>query len=483
MKKLQLYTEDDLIPSMALPIKRIEKLPLPYTGNKKKLLFQLHETLIEHNVQFDSVLDAFSGSAAVALLFKMMGKRVLANDLLTSSYINSVAFVENPGIKLSDDEKHFLLHNDSPNKGTFVEDNYLGNQFRPPGKECRFNKFTLKECRYLDNFRANVDELAGFYGQSLSLAANTAVVLRLPFGNVDRSQDLMTHRKRQEAEYGHQDRRIGIYYDENMDINFEKWFAKYVNDFVQGMRQDKTTAAHVAKIKRATFLANLQQHVLRDCMVLGRFNKGQAITEINERLTHPKNRLKAHWSNECSTEMDFFTRSGTGETEGKPGQGMKWWTFADAKFPGTCLSVNMDIIDLLQSDFCQVDCAYFDPPYGGSSSNYAEIYRFLEEYIYSQPLESLPHIQANAKRFVGKRHYEEHFRGMLDAAHRIPLWLFSYNDNSWKDIEYISGIIREHKKDVEIVILEDEYRYLYRSKQGRTRTSREYLIIARNTRE
>jgi adenine-specific DNA methylase len=475
-----MYTEDALVPSMALPIKRIEKLPLPYTGNKKKLLFQLYETLLEHDVQFDSVLDAFSGSAAVTLLFKMMGKRVLANDLLTSSYINSVAFVENPGIKLTEEEKRFLLHNENAHKGTFVEDNYLGKQYRPPGKNCRFNKFTLKECRHLDNFRANVDELAGLYGQSLSLAANTAVILRLPFGNVDQSHDLMTHRRRQEAEYGDQDRRIGIYYDKNMDLNFEKWFAKYVNDFVQGMKSNKATAEYNSKIKRAAFLANLQQHVLRDCMVQGRFHRGQALAETDVRLAHQKNQLKKHWTNEGSTEMDFFTRAGTGGTEGKPGQGMKWWTFADLKVPGSCIAVNMDVIDLLQSDFCRVDCVYFDPPYGGSSSNYAEIYRFLEEYIYSQPLESLPHIQANAKRFVGRKHYEEHFREMLEAAHHIPMWLFSYNDNSWKDIEYISEIIREYKKNVEIVVLDDEYRYLYRSKQGRTNKSCEYLIIARN---
>ena len=290
----------------------------------------------------------------------------------------------------------------------------------------------------------------------------------------------MTHRRRQEKEYGKQDRRIGIYYDDDMNLDFKKWFSKYVKDFVVGMDpRVNPDECYGGKIKRAAFLANLQQHVLRDCMVLGRLNKGQAITEMNERLSHPKNRLKAHWTNQGSTEMDFFTRAGTGSTEGKPGQGMKWWTFADMKMPGSCLAVNMDVVDLLRSEFCKVDCVYFDPPYGGSSSNYSEIYRFLEEYIYSQPLESLPHLQANAKRFVGRKNYEEHFREMLDAAKHIPLWLFSYNDNSWKDIEYISDIIRETKKNVKIVVLDGNYRYLYRSKQGRTNKSCEYLIIAK----
>lgn len=484
MKKLQIYNDkDELVPSIALAVKQIEKLPLPYTGNKKKLLFHLYQALEEHDIKFDTVLDAFSGSASVSLLFKMMGKRVLSNDLLTSSHLNATAFVENPGIKLTEEDKKFLLHNQNENKGTFVEDNYLGKQYRQSGKECRFNKFTLKECQHLDNFRANVDELAGLYGQSLSLAANTAVIMRLPFGNIDQSNDIMSHRKRQESEYGlkskKHDRRIGIYYDKELNLDFNKWFSKYVKDFVISGSLD-TSDPYSHKIKRAAFLANLQQHILRDCMVQGRLNGGQALAETSVRLAHQKNQLKGHWTNSGSTEMDFFTRAGTGPTDGNPGQGIKWWSFADLKLPGNCLSVNMDVAELLASDFCEVDCAYFDPPYGGSSSDYPQIYRFLEEYIYSSPIEELEHIKAYGKKFVGRKNYEEHFRDMLVKACRIPIWLFSYNNSSWKDIDYISNIIKEYRKSVLVVVLSDEYRYLYRAKQGRSNSSSEFLIIARD---
>lgn len=481
MKILQEYSDDGLVSSISLAVRRIEKLPLPYTGNKKKLLTQFHDALIQNNVEFSSVLDAFTGSATIAYLFKLMGKRVLANDLLTSSYLNAVAFVENPGIRLSDEEKEFLLHHQNPNKGTFVEDNYLGVQFRPPGKTCRFNKFTLKECMHLDNFRSNIDELCNMHAQSIGLAANAAVVLRLPFGNVDQSADIMTHRNRQQSAYGegseNYDRRIGIYYDEDLNLNFDKWFNKYVGDFIAGVPD--TPPLQDDKIKRAAFLVNLQQHVLRDCMVQGRFHYGQALAELDVRLGHQKNQLKSHWSNLGSTEMDFLTRAGTESIEGKPGQGLKFWTFADVKAPGSCLAVNMDVTELLKSDFCKVDCAYFDPPYGGQSSDYSAIYRFLEEYIYSSPLEELPHIKSSSSKFVRKKNYEENFKEMLQAAMKIPTWLFSYNDNSWRDVNYISDIIREFKKDVQVVVLTDDYRYLYRKKQGRENKSSEYLIIAR----
>jgi len=480
MERIQEFGDKkgSLIPSGLPAMKCIEKLPLPYTGNKKKLVYNIHDVLRKHNLQFDSVLDAFSGSATVAFLFKMMGKRVLANDLLTSSYMNAVAFVENPGFKLSDEEKDYLLNHNNPNKGTFVEDNYLGVQFRKPGQECRFNKFTLQECQHLDNFRANIDDLCNRHLEGLSLAANAAVVMRLPFGNVDQSHDIMKHRVKQEKHYGKDsdqcDRRIGIYYDDDYNLKFDKWFRKYVNDFTRA-EQTSNPDGHEAKIKRAAFFANLQQHVLRDCFVGGRMHHGQVLAELDPRLGHQKNQLKKHFINDGSSEMNFHSQQGD---QRRPGEGMKWWTFADVKMPGVALALNMDVIELLQSDFCKVDCAYFDPPYGGQSSDYATMYRFLEEYIYSDELENLPHIKAHADRFVKKKRYEEHFVEMLEAAKDIPLWLFSYNDSSWKNIDYITDLIAQHRK-VEVEVLTDEYRYLYRKKQGRKSKSSEYLLIAR----
>lgn len=476
MKVLQEYSNDPVrfTPSYTVAMKQLEKLPLPYTGNKKKIAPHIQDALIRHDVKFKVVLDAFTGSGTVAYLFKMMGKRVIANDLLTSSYLNAVAFVENPGVRLTEDDKEFLLHHQNANKGVFVEENYLGKEFRPKGKSCRFNKFTLKECKHLDNFRANIDELCGIHSQSVGLVANAAVVMRLPFGNVDQSINIMKHRLRQEKNYGkssgNHDRRIGIYYDEEYNLKFDKWFKKYVSDFARGIPTDGELVPE--KIKRASFLANLQQHVLRDCMVEGRFHRGQALCEIKERLAHQKNQLKGNWGNKGSTEMDFFTQSG------RPGQGLKWWTLQN-DLSGSCVATNMDVVELLKSGACDVECAYFDPPYGGNSSDYATIYRFLEEYIYSQELEDLPHMQSYTSRFVKKRTYEQNFVEMLEAATHIPIWLFSYNDRSWKDIDYITDIIKQFKSDVQVEVLTSEYRYLYSKKQGRDQKSCEYLIIAR----
>ena len=49
-----------------------------YMGSKRKLLPALHNIFNELN--FDSALDAFSGTASVGYLLKMMGKKVHSND-------------------------------------------------------------------------------------------------------------------------------------------------------------------------------------------------------------------------------------------------------------------------------------------------------------------------------------------------------------------------------------------------------------------
>jgi adenine-specific DNA methylase len=390
-------------------LKVIKSLPLPYAGNKRKMLSSIYTAIKKHDIEFDSVLDAFSGSGAVSLLFKSMGKRVLPNDILTSSFVNSVALIGSP-IKMSNEEQEYLLHHNNSKRKTFVEDNYLGYQYRD-GKSGKYNKFTLKECHFLDNFRANIDDLSSFRLQCLGLAANAAVVQRLPFGNIDASYNVINHRVKQKNIYGSggskHDRRIGIYYDSEMNLNFSKWFKKYINDFTS-------------------------------------IGFGE---EMKEKTAH-----RSFLENATRYRTDSVLNS--------------------------CRKTNIDVIDLLNSPLSDnVDCIYFDPPYGGQSSDYATMYKFLEEFIYSESFEDLPHYN-KARTFVGKKSYEDVFIKMLNSSKKIPIWIFSYNDTSWKDIDYITSIIRQQNRSVIIETLTDEYKYLYRKNRGKSIKGSEYLIFA-----
>jgi adenine-specific DNA methylase len=118
----------------------------PYVGNKRKLVVDIALALDEHGVEYNSVVDLFSGSSVVGLFMKMIGKTVYSNDLLTSSFFNALVFVENNRQVLSSDDLDFLCRNNNPNTGDFVQSNYT-------------NRFLPEEALFLDNYSANIQTM------------------------------------------------------------------------------------------------------------------------------------------------------------------------------------------------------------------------------------------------------------------------------------------------------------------------------------
>jgi len=96
----------------------------PYVGNKRKLIPFIIETIDKHNIEYDSVLDLFSGSAFCSMAFKMLDKKVVSNDILTCSYLNAVAFVQNKDEVLTQDEIDYLFAGKNYPKG-IISDKYL----------------------------------------------------------------------------------------------------------------------------------------------------------------------------------------------------------------------------------------------------------------------------------------------------------------------------------------------------------------------
>jgi DNA adenine methylase len=127
-----------------------------YMGSKRKLLPSLNKIFEELN--FDSALDAFSGTSSVAYLLKMMGKRVHANDyLLFNSYIGK-ALIENSNITLSESEIDELIQF-SPDADNFIEKEFSGIYF------------DKKDCRWLDSAFANIQFLDNEYKKAIALTA------------------------------------------------------------------------------------------------------------------------------------------------------------------------------------------------------------------------------------------------------------------------------------------------------------------------
>ncbi|MFX0173497.1 MAG: DNA adenine methylase [Candidatus Hodarchaeota archaeon] len=74
-------------------------IPFPktrYQGSKLRLLNWLFP--IFHELNFDTVLDAFGGTAVVSHLFKRMGKKVSYNDILISNWYIGKGLIENNSI-------------------------------------------------------------------------------------------------------------------------------------------------------------------------------------------------------------------------------------------------------------------------------------------------------------------------------------------------------------------------------------------------
>jgi len=433
-------------------IKRIRNIPNPYVGNKKKLLFFMGRVIEKYNLKFGSFLDAFSGSSVVGLFMKGMGKKVLSNDVLASAYFHAVALVENNGVKLSEEDIHYLINNVNPNRSNFIQNNWTS-----LGKTALSNRFTKKEAIQLDNLRANIRDLSNLMAQGIGLTASSLVCMRLPFGFADRSLDIYNHRRKQVEKYGKgregSERRIGLYYDDNLDLNFKEWFPKYVRS-IQKNQTDEQLNSYNVKMAHAWMIHGVQSIIFKNKTFSGgRWNSGQVLRNADDRIEN--------FGPLEFTEKEFQNITFTNLTElsNEP-----------------CIATNCDIIDLLQSGFIDVDCAYFDPPYGGASSDYGSLYRFFEEFIYEDTVKNLPHFEKSLKRFSNNKTYEENFVEMLDSARHIPIWILSCNDSSWMGLEYIVKTIKKFRKNVTVDSV--LYNYNYRDKKKKVKEN-EHLIVAR----
>ncbi|WP_460593989.1 DNA adenine methylase [Geomonas sp. Red276] len=87
-----------ILPDM--PERALQYPQLRFMGSKFRLLPWIHD--IVSRLEFDSVVDAFSGSGCVSYLFKTMGKEIISNDFLAFTHQLALATIENPGVAVTD---------------------------------------------------------------------------------------------------------------------------------------------------------------------------------------------------------------------------------------------------------------------------------------------------------------------------------------------------------------------------------------------
>jgi DNA adenine methylase len=127
-----------------------------YMGSKQRLLPFIMKHL--SGLKFTSALDALSGTGCVGYAMKRTGVQVYANDFLHFCFHTARATIENNSTMLTEDDIAKLVR-PSPCAPTFVRDTYKG---------LFFNE---KDCEFLDNLWANVQELGSPLKVSMAFAA------------------------------------------------------------------------------------------------------------------------------------------------------------------------------------------------------------------------------------------------------------------------------------------------------------------------
>ena len=152
-----------------------------YIGSKQKLV----DWIWKHTPEgVGTVVDAFSGSAVVAYMYKAKGLRVIANDRLHYCHHAARAIIENNSTRVGDDEIEALLADNAKAK-TFVQDNFKG-------------IFFAKGVHALiDTLRANCDKLSGLKKDiALFALGKTCMSGKGGFGHFSSSTD---YGKRQDS--------------------------------------------------------------------------------------------------------------------------------------------------------------------------------------------------------------------------------------------------------------------------------------------
>lgn len=113
-------------------------------------------------------------------------------------------------------------------------------------------------------------------------------------------------------------------------------------------------------------------------------------------------------------------------------------------------SYNENILDLLPR-LKGVDLAYFDPPYCNSHADYQSFYHLLETYVeYWKDKQFVNGVKRyEPKRYSGFDKNSEavsNLKLLFDRSKHIPLWLVSYNDRSYPDIDTMVGMIEPYRK-------------------------------------
>jgi len=184
-----------------------------FQGSKAKLVDWIWNSV--KDLEFDTALDAFGGTGAVAHLLKRKGKTITYNDSLRFNYLIGLAFIENDDHLLTDEKVDWLLDRhpqiDYPNTiQTIFHDIY----------------YTDDENAWLDQTVTNIMHLSDLYEQAIAyFALFQACIIKRPFN--------LFHRKNLYIRFNNVKRSFGN--KTSWDRPFDQWFRHFVTEANQAV--------------------------------------------------------------------------------------------------------------------------------------------------------------------------------------------------------------------------------------------------------
>ena len=155
------------------------KFPDPqYLGAKYSHLSWIN-SFIPNNVKV--AIDAFAGSQSVAFLFKQLGIKTITNDYLNFNHQIGLALIQNKDVQLTKEDIN-ILFSPANNKNEFnlIEETFT-NIF-----------FQKEEAIFLDNFRANIENIQNPLKKAIAFAViNRSITRKITMGHFAHTQALV----------------------------------------------------------------------------------------------------------------------------------------------------------------------------------------------------------------------------------------------------------------------------------------------------
>lgn len=189
----------------------IYEYPFPqtrYQGSKLKLVDWIWEKI--KDIKFETVLDAFGGTASISHKLKNKNKKVTYNDILKFNYIIGKGLIENTQYKITEYEVNFILKKDeSINYPTFIYDNFK-------------NIFYLdEENQWLDMIITNINRIENEYKKAiLFFALFQSCIVKRPY-NLFHRANLYVRTNDVERNFGNKT---------TWDTKFEKHFKNFIKE-------------------------------------------------------------------------------------------------------------------------------------------------------------------------------------------------------------------------------------------------------------